>query len=218
MTWSLDIEPRAMQRVLKLARRIQSRFWALARDLHHQGPTPLGWADVVQLDSETSRCLLGHRYYGAWSRRGAQTLEVVAPTLSAEKLEYLQGSTFEELLLRLQNPAVELRLSGPGAPEFLAHLREHYPGQVRPARDAVDLPSTSWYKRWSKLMVPGKCLHIYRQNAGMALHELAQVTGYERRLLGAWEEGTMTLTPDDARALALYLECDYTSIFSPSVP
>lgn len=212
----VQIEPRGMRRLVKLAKRVQCRFWALTRDLGFQGPRPRGWASLAEVDQDSYCCHIDFRYLAGWTRWSDGSLEIDAPALSLDRLTYLKSGGFSELLLRLDEPPVELRLTGTGASKFLAQLRERYPGQITAARELLELPQTEWYQSWESQMTTGKCLHVYRQNAGLSLPALAEISGLHRRELAEFEDGVRALSPEHARLLAQYLECEPQSLLDLS--
>lgn len=134
------------------------------------------------------------------------------PAESLAKLAFLHGAIAAEVSLRLQDPPLEMRLTGSGIPKFLDRVRELYPGQILPSREVLELPQTGWYQGLEGSITSGQCVHIYRQNAGLTLPTLAEVSGVARRWLARCEDGLEPLSETDARLLALYLECDYRSL------
>lgn len=210
--YRVQIEPRALTRLAKLAKRVQCRFWALIRDLVGQGPRPLGWPSLTEAEAESYCCHLDYRYVAGWLVISDRTVKIDAPAVSLGKLAYLQEAAASEVHLSLQNPPVDLRVTGAGTPQFLSQLRERYPGQMMASRDLLELPNTEWYRALEREMSAGKCLHIYRQNAGLNLRALSDICGIPRPQLAAWEDGLEPLAEADALQLALYLECDHRSL------
>lgn len=212
----VQMEPRALRRLVKLAKRVQCRFWALTRDLGYQGPCPRGWTSLASVDASSYSCHLDFRYIAGWSRWSNGNIEIDAPALSLDRLAYYKGGGFSEMLMRLDEPPVELRVTGTGTSEFLAHLRERYPGQITAARELLKLPQTEWYQNWMIQMTTGKCLHVYRQNAGFSLPALAEVSGLHPRQLADLEADLIPLADDNAHLLARRLDCDPRSLLGHS--
>jgi len=215
----VEIEGRAVGRLVRLAKRSQSRFWALCQDLRRQGPWPLGWPELTRFDEGCFHCELDVRLVCGWTLRADGTIEVLAPALSVSKLPFVRERQFEELFLRLLEPEVEVRFQGAGAHRFLAHLRQAFPGQVADpqlTRQLVNVAGLGWFANWSQFMTPGRLLYLYRQNAGLPLLRLAELGGFSRRELMDLEEDRQPMTEEKARRLALSLECDHRSLLHAS--
>lgn len=212
----VEIEARAVGRLVKLAKRSQARFWALCQDLRRQGVWPLGWPELTLHDEGCYHCQLDLRLVSGWTiRPEGRGIELLVPALSLSRLPFVRERQFEELFLRLLDPPVEVRFQGAGAGHFLAHLRQAYPGQVAEpqlTRQLVDVAKLGWHAQWRKIMTPGRCLNLYRQNAGLPSPRLAELSGITRRELNDLEEDRRPMTDEKARTLALYLECDYRSL------
>jgi len=212
----VEIEGRVVGRLVKLAKRSQARFWALCQDLRRQGPCPLGWPELTRFDEGCYHCELDMRLVTGWTLRPeGRGIELLAPALSVSRLAFVRERQFEELCLSLIDPPVEVRFQGAGAGHFLAHLRHSFPDQVpepQLTRQLVNVAGLGWHAQWSKIMTPGRCLNLYRQNAGLPIPRLAELGGFTRRELNDLEEDRQLMTEEKARTLALYLECDYRSL------
>ncbi len=209
------VDDRAIGRLIALAKRSQARFWALGEDLRRQGPTPLGWPDLTRFSEDCFHCQLDQRLVCGWTLRADESIEMLVPGVSVGKLPFVRERQFEELFVQLLDPEVEVRVQGPGALRFLAQLRQTYAGQVpnpQLTRKLVELTESGWYAHWAEIMSPGRCLNLYRQQAGQSLAHLAERSGVSRRELLELEEDRLMMTEERARTLALYLECDPRSL------
>lgn len=126
-------------------------------------------------------------------------------------------------LVSIPYPATELRLQGDGALQVLAQLRQLYPSLTvvtaetaelgeESDEDWIDITETEWYRTRAAQITPGRCLRIYRENIGLTLIRLAELSGIERRLLSQMEHGQLSIGESDARTLAEHLGCHYQSL------
>jgi len=217
----IELEARLVYRLIKLSKRSQARLWALCQDLRRQGPWPLGWPQLTRFDEECFHCQLDVRLVSGWMlRQAGGAIEILCPALAPGKLAFVRERRFEELCLSLVDPQVHVRFQGAGAYRFLCHLQGAYPGQVAQpqlTRPLVSLTELGWHAQWSQVMRPGRCLNIYRQNAGLSALRLAELCGISRRDLTLLEEDRMPMTEERARTIALYLECDHRSLLPAEV-
>lgn len=126
-------------------------------------------------------------------------------------------------LVSIPYPTTELRLQGDGALQVLAQLRQLYPSLTVVTAEAaelgeesdddwIDITETEWYRTRTAQITPGRCLRIYRENIGLTLIRLAELSGIERRLLSQMEHGQLSISESDAHTLAEHLGCHYQSL------
>ena len=118
------------------------------------------------------------------------------------------------MLVRVKEPPTEVRLSGEGAPQVLAQLQRLYPGGVEVDEDEefVDITQTDWFRARAEQMTSGKRLRIYRENAGLTLTRLGELSGIPKGNLSQMEHDKRPLGRMMARKLARHLHCDYRSL------
>lgn len=118
------------------------------------------------------------------------------------------------MLVRVKEPPTEVRISGEGAPQLLAQLELLYPGGIEVDDDDefVALEQTDWYRAQAAEMTAGKRLRIYRENAGLTLTRLSDLSGIPKGNLSQLEHDKRPLGRLTARKLARHLRCDYRSL------
>lgn len=121
----------------------------------------------------------------------------------------------------IPHPPTEVRLQGEGALQVLEQLRRVYPTLVVGMDDSIqeeasaellDITQTDWYQTRRAQLTPGRCLRIYRENAGLSLLRLAELSGIEKRQLSQMEQGQRPMGEATCRELARHLLCDYRSL------
>lgn len=89
--------------------------------------------------------------------------------------------------------------------------------QVEDDEELVDIHRTDWYRTRTPQMTAGKRLRIYRENAGLPLTRLSELSGIGKETLSQLEHDKRPLDQLTARQLARYLRCDYRSLLEVPV-
>jgi len=77
------------------------------------------------------------------------------------------------------------------------------------SNNTVDITESEWYKEISKTITPGDALHVYRDNLGLTLAELAKKTGIAESHLSAMENNKRNIGKVTAQKSGKALKCDY---------
>jgi antitoxin component HigA of HigAB toxin-antitoxin module len=75
--------------------------------------------------------------------------------------------------------------------------------------DYVNIEDTEYWKERQKDKSPAKALWVYRDNAGLSLTKLAELTGIAKSHLSAMEHGKRAIGVKTAKILGKALKCDY---------
>jgi DNA-binding XRE family transcriptional regulator len=108
-------------------------------------------------------------------------------------------------------PRIDVRISGPGARKVADLIRKIFKdarielGTGKP----VGVFETEWYKGIAAGLTPGRALHVYRDNAGMTLADIAEKTGIAVSHLSAMENGKRNIGKASAQKLGKALKCEY---------
>lgn len=113
------------------------------------------------------------------------------------------------MLVAVKKPRINVRVTGIGAREVVKALRKLYDVEVSHDDETVDFTTTKWWNRMKTAAHPGTVLWTYRDNAGISLDRLAELSGIAKPHLSAMENGNRAIGPRTAKKLAAALEVDY---------
>ena len=114
------------------------------------------------------------------------------------------------MLVAVKTPRIRLHMSGVGAKIVVRELRKLYPSvTVSNDAEAVDITSTSWWKKMEATSHIGIALWTYRDNAGLTLEKLSKRSGIAKSHLSDMENGKRAIGPRSAKKLATVLGVDY---------
>ena len=105
---------------------------------------------------------------------------------------------------------IKVEINGEGVDEVINILKTNLPKiQVSDEDEYVNIADTEFWKESEKHMTPGKALWVYRDNAGLTLTKLAEMTGIAKSHLSAMEHGKRAIGVKTAKKLGETLKCNY---------
>ncbi len=112
-------------------------------------------------------------------------------------------------------PATDIRISGPAAKKIVSDLQQLYKDSLlieNDEEDYVNVRDVPWIQKEIEAITPGKRLKIYRDNRGMSLGILAELSGIPKGNLSKMEHDTRPSGKHTAVRLAKALNCDFRSL------
>lgn len=114
------------------------------------------------------------------------------------------------MLVAVKTPRIKLHMSGIGAKVVVKALRKLY-GSVQVSNEdkAIDITTTTWWKKMETTSNPGSVLWTYRDNAGLTLEQLSRLSRIAKSHLSDMENGKRAIGPRTAKKLASALGIDH---------
>ena len=114
------------------------------------------------------------------------------------------------MLVAVKKPHIDVRVTGAGVPAVVRALRKMFDSvQVSREDETVDITTTDWWKKMEATSHAGDALWTYRDNAGLTLEQLAELSGIPRPHLSAMENGKRPIGVRIAKKLASALNVDH---------
>jgi DNA-binding Xre family transcriptional regulator len=105
---------------------------------------------------------------------------------------------------------INVEITGEGADKVIEILKTKLPGlKVSDEDEYVNITDTDFWKETEKYETPGRALWTYRDNAGLTLTKLAEMTGIAKSHLSAMEHDKRSIGVATAKKLGSALKCDY---------
>ena len=108
----------------------------------------------------------------------------------------------------VKTPHIDVNIKGKKIPKnLITVLKENFKEDIKiiknPDDELLDVFETTWYKRISRKMRPGKALKIYRENHGLTQEELGKkLVNIARQIISNMENGTRPISLKMAKNLA----------------
>ena len=110
----------------------------------------------------------------------------------------------------VKKPHIKVNITGVGVRLVEKALRQAYGDvQIYTNDAAVDITTTEWWKKRQAIAHPGEALWTYRDNAGLTLENVSELTGIAVSHLSAMENGKRTIGVRTARKLGKAFRVDH---------
>ena len=114
------------------------------------------------------------------------------------------------MLVHVKMPPIDVQVSGLGTQFVIETLRKTY-GEIEVSDDdeAVSVDSVDWLNDLRTSRTAGEVLWCYRDNAGLTIEKLSEVSGIAKSHLSEMENNKRSIGVISAKKLATALKCDF---------
>jgi DNA-binding Xre family transcriptional regulator len=114
------------------------------------------------------------------------------------------------MLVHVKMPPINVQVSGSGVELVIETLRKTFGEiEISDEDEAVPVDSVEWLNQLRASRTSGDVLWCYRDNAGLTLEKLTELSGIAKSHLSEMENNKRPIGLKTAKKLAVALKCDY---------